>query len=100
MSLVDYRRPLRSLVLFGTATVLLGIVFIAWGLSQGGGPSERVLGVIVGGALVLLGCYFFFGAWYFAVGRASASDVDPNFRPPKFWERWPSYKSAGDRGGR
>jgi hypothetical protein len=59
---MDYRRPVRSLVLLGSTTVVLGAAFIAWSLSRNGGRSEQALGFIVRVAVILLGCYFFYGA--------------------------------------
>jgi hypothetical protein len=97
MSLMTYSRPVRSLVLLGGTTVLAGGAFVVWGLSQAGGVSQQAIGPIVGVAAALLGCYFIFGAWYFATGRASAADVDPQFRPPTFWQRWPISKGGGRR---
>jgi hypothetical protein len=80
--LIDYHRPVRSLLLGALGLAAVACLLILAGTRQHD-EVKAALGYGAGGVLLLLGGYFVFGAFYFASGRASASQVDPSYRAPR-----------------
>jgi hypothetical protein len=92
MGIVNYQKPVRSLSIYVLGMLVIGAIFAFMGMTSKDGPG-RVMGWMVAAMFVGLAAYFAWAALSYATGRLDRNDIDPGYRHPRFWERWPIGKS-------
>jgi hypothetical protein len=85
MPLIDYQRPARTLLVAALGAAVIAALFILGGTTIEG-PGAAMM-YIAGGGIALLAGYFVFGSWYYATGRTSPKDINPNAVRPRVTHR-------------
>jgi hypothetical protein len=88
------RHPVAGLIGYGLGAWLIGFVVVTVG-ARSNRPLPLGFVVAIGVGLGLLGCYYFFAAWYYATGRRSTADVDASYRRPTTIQRLLSRHHRG-----
>jgi hypothetical protein len=88
--------PVRVLLLEALGFIVVGAGILVWAVSKGSGPA-LVMGLFVFVGAASVAGYFVFAAWWYASGRVSSANIDPNVRRPRFWQRWPLWRQRNER---
>jgi hypothetical protein len=80
------RHPVAGLMGYGLGAWLIGVLVVVLGV-RSHRPLPLGFVVAIGVGLGLLGCYYFFVAWFYATGRRSTAHVDASYRRPTTIQR-------------
>jgi hypothetical protein len=88
VALIDYQKPTRTMLLYALPPAVIGTAILAAGLR----------GKLDAGTFILAACFyavaliFIYAGLAYTFGLADKNNIDPNYRHPRFWERWPVGK--------